>query len=74
MSTREIIDILKENTTKWHTIKDLTPKLNINKSSIYKSLKQLKKSNDILYRMDLSEKNLANNSRILWEYKFKNDN
>lgn len=63
MGQQEVYDFMKKNKGKWFTSRQISEKLDISMGSVTMSLKKLRKSNMIQYRIT-SKKNM-------YEYKFK---
>ncbi|MBI5390520.1 hypothetical protein HZB02_03460 [Candidatus Woesearchaeota archaeon] len=63
MGQQEVYNFLKKHKTKWFTSRDISENINISLGSVTMSLKKLRKSKLILYRVT--------GKRNLFEYKFK---
>jgi len=67
MGQQEVYDFFKENRRGWFTSKDITKKLNISLGSVTMSLKKLKQSRLIYYKLN----NQRSPGRSSYQYKFK---
>jgi len=67
MGQQEVYDFLKENKRKWFTSKEINQKLKISLGSVTTSLKKLKQSRLIYYKLT----NQGRPGRSSYQYMFK---
>jgi len=57
MGQQEVYDLLKQNSGKWFTTKEITKKLQIGKSSISTTLLRLRRNRFVFFRMNSEKRN-----------------
>ncbi len=67
MGQQEVYDFLKKNKTSWFSSKEIAKKLKVSIGSVTNSLKRLRESKQVLFRVKKKDPM----SRKIYEYKFK---
>lgn len=56
MSKQELLDILEENPNKWHNVHDIMNKLQVNRSTIYRTIRNLCRDGEVERQRILKER------------------
>ena len=67
MGQQEVYDFLRKNKKKWYSSKDIAQKLSVSVGSVTNSLRRLRESKQVLYKVN--KRDVSN--RKVFEYKFK---
>jgi len=67
MGQQEVYDFLRKNKKKWYSSKDIAQKLDVSVGSVTNSLRRLRESKQVLYKVN--KRDISN--RKVFEYKFK---
>jgi len=67
MGQQEVNDFLRKNKKKWYSSKDIAQKLDVSVGSVTNSLRRLRESKQVLYKVN--KRDISN--RKVFEYKFK---
>lgn len=70
MSQQDVYEFLRKHKTSWFSARDIKEQLDVSIGSITNSLKKLRESKQILYRI-VQRKSKTSNKRQIYEYKFK---
>lgn len=68
MSQQDVYMFLSKNKRKWYTAKDIISALNLSTGSVTNSLKRLRETDQIKYRITKDKKT---NKRSIYQYLFK---
>lgn len=70
MSQQDVYEFLRQHKKSWFSARDIKEQLDVSIGSITNSLKKLRESKQILYRV-VQRKSKTSNKRQIYEYKFK---
>lgn len=68
MGQQEILEILKEDTSRWFTLKELEGRLDMSRSNIANSLRRAKKWGDILFHYEQVRSNNGAHDKVWVKY------
>ncbi|NOZ80067.1 MAG: HTH domain-containing protein [DPANN group archaeon] len=68
MSQQDVYIFLSKNKRKWYTAKEIISALNLSTGSVTNSLKRLRETDQIKYRITKDKKT---NKRSIYQYQFK---
>lgn len=67
MGQQEVYDFLRKNKLKWFSSKDIAKKLDVSVGSVTNSLRRLRESKQVFYRVNRRD----GSNRKVYEYKYK---